>query len=254
MASAAGASAQEQARRRRNFTHARKSEARYGQQLRGLARQIGNIVNGFEAGDPAVLPLIEQALSRYAELIEPWARATVTRVLAEISHRDTEVWADLSRDMGRALRDEIRNAPTGEMLRQRLAEQVRLIKSLPIEAAERVHRLTLEGIENSTRADEIAAEIRRTSQVTQSRATLIARTEVARTASGLVQARSTFVGSPGYIWQTARDSDVRPSHRKMQGKFVRWDQPPTLDKMVGHAGEYPNCRCYPQPVLPDEPT
>ena len=29
-----------------------------------------------------------------------------------------------------------------------------------------------------------------------------------------------------------------------------WDSPPTLDGMKGHAGEFPNCRCYPEPVIP----
>ena len=36
----------------------------------------------------------------------------------------------------------------------------------------------------------------------------------------------------------------------MEGKFVRWDSPPTLDGMTGHAGEFPNDRCYPEPVIP----
>ena len=36
----------------------------------------------------------------------------------------------------------------------------------------------------------------------------------------------------------------------MEGKFVSWDSPPTLDGMTGHAGEFPYCRCYPEPVIP----
>jgi uncharacterized protein with gpF-like domain len=38
----------------------------------------------------------------------------------------------------------------------------------------------------------------------------------------------------------------------MEGKFVRWDEPPTLDNLTGHAGALPNCRCRPEPVIPDE--
>lgn len=133
----------------------------------------------------------------------------------------------------------------------RLAEQVALIKSLPIEAAQRVHALTIEGLENGTRAAEIAKEIRRSGEVSESRANLIARTEVSRTASALTQARAQHIGSEGYIWRTSGDSDVRHSHAQMNGRFVRWDSPPTLDGMTGHAGEYPNCRCYPEPVIPE---
>jgi uncharacterized protein with gpF-like domain len=36
----------------------------------------------------------------------------------------------------------------------------------------------------------------------------------------------------------------------MEGVFVEWDKPPILDNMRGHAGEFPNCRCYPEPVIP----
>jgi uncharacterized protein with gpF-like domain len=38
----------------------------------------------------------------------------------------------------------------------------------------------------------------------------------------------------------------------MEGKFVTWDDPPTLDGMKGHAGQFPNCRCYPEPVIPED--
>jgi len=87
--------------------------------------------------------------------------------------------------------------------------------------------------------------------VARSRALLIARTEVTRTATTLTQARAEHIGSEGYIWRTAGDGDVRPSHRAMNGKFVRWDSPPTLDNLTGHAGCVPNCRCYAEPVIPD---
>ena len=40
------------------------------------------------------------------------------------------------------------------------------------------------------------------------------------------------------------------SHRAIEGKCVKWSEPPTLDGMAGHAGEYPNCRYYPEPVIP----
>lgn len=172
-------------------------------------------------------------------------------MLADVSRRDEAVWASLSRDMSYALREEIKRAPTGEALKRLLDEQVNLITSLPTRAAQRVHKLALEARVDGSRASSIAKEIMRSGDVTKSRANLIARTEVARTASGLVQARATYVGSEGYIWRTAQDSDVRKSHKKMSGKFVRWDQPPVTDNLVGHAGQLPNCRCYPEPVLPE---
>lgn len=155
-------------------------------------------------------------------------------------------------DLSRELRLEIRAAPTGATMQALMAEQVTLIKSIPLEAAQRVHKLTIEGIEDSTRASEISKAIQASGDVAKSRADLIARTEVARTASTLTEARALHVGSPGYFWRTSHDGDVRESHKKMEGKFVAWSDPPTIDGMTGHAGQFPNCRCYTEPVIPEE--
>jgi SPP1 gp7 family putative phage head morphogenesis protein len=104
-------------------------------------------------------------------------------------------------------------------MRALLAEQVTLIKSIPLDAAQRVHEWTLAGIEDGTRAKEVAAQILRTNEVSANRAMLIARTETARTSSKLTESRARHVGSEGYIWRTSRDSDVRDSHREMEGKI-----------------------------------
>lgn len=176
-------------------------------------------------------------------------------MLREVNRRDEAAWAEYTRELSRALRTEIRTAPTGAAMQALLAEQVTLIKSIPLDAAQRVHRLTLEGIENSTRASVISKEIQRSGAVAESRADLIARTEVARTASTLTEARALHVGSEGYIWRTSDDSDVREDHRELEGKFIRWDSPPIADKRTGrraHAGCIYGCRCYPEPVIPED--
>lgn len=228
-----------------------RAEREYQRSLTQVARQVGSIINGFPPGDPEAVPTITQVLNRYAEALNDWAIATATRMITDVNQQDRKAWVQLSEGMARALRDEIRNAPTGRVMQELLADQVHLIKSIPREAAQRVHDLTLEGIENATRASEIAKEIQRSGDVAASRARLIARTEVSRTAGNLTEARARSIGSEGYIWRTSGDSDVRTSHRQMNGKFVRWDDPPTLDKLTGHAGCLPNCRCYAEPVIPE---
>lgn len=243
-------------KQRRHFASVRRAEAQYAQGLRGVAAQVGRIVRSFAPGpgDPAQSELVKAALAKYAEAIAPWARIEAARMLADVARRDTAVWASLGAAMSRNMRAEIADAPTGEALRKMLHENVHLITSLPLEAAQRVHDLTIRGLSDSTRAKEYAAEILRTGEVTKSRAMLIARTEVARTSSGLVEARSLHVGSEGYIWRTSEDSDVRPEHRKLNGKFIRWDSPPVAGSRGehAHAGQIYNCRCYPDPVIPDD--
>lgn len=191
-------------------------------------------------------------LAKYSEALDGWALRTASAMVAEVEVRDRKAWLEAAAEMSEALRQEIRSAPTGAAMKDLLSEQVTLIKSIPLDAAQRVHELTLKALEDSTRSKEIAAEIMRSGEVAVSRANLIARTETARTASALTQARAQHIGSEGYIWRTANDSDVRHSHKEMNGRFVRWDSPPTLsDGTTTHAGQIYNCRCYPEPVLPE---
>lgn len=245
----------DRARQTPGLVRVRKLEARYARELRKIARQVGDLVRAWAPDDGmfdlAQVAALKAMLAKYAEAITPWAKATAGRMVEEIAIRERRAWAEHARIMGRELHREIRDAPTGQVLKDYLAEHVRLITSLPTEAGERVHRLTLEGIQNGTRAKQIAREIMRSGEVTESRATLIARTEISRTASALTMARATHVGSTAYVWRTAEDSDVRDSHAKMNGRPVDWNDPPTLDGMVGHAGMLPNCRCYPEPILPE---
>lgn len=213
------------------------------------------MVNGFPAGDPEYVPTIEQLLRRYAEALTPWAERTAAAMLEDVNRRDAQAWAEHAEEMSRGLRLELRSAPTGEAMKALMAEQVALIKSIPLEAAQRVHRLTIEGLEDGARAREISSEIQRSGEVAKSRADLIARTEVSRTATTLTEARAQHIGSEGYIWRTAGDGDVREDHRELEGTYVRWDSPPIADKRTGrraHAGCIYGCRCYPEPVFPKD--
>ena len=225
-------------------------EMEYLRSLKQLTTEIDKIVRRYGPKDAAITQTI---LRRYAETVRPWARIVAERMLQRVSRKDAASWIKLGNNIGKALRKELDEAPTGQMLRQLLAEQVHLITSLPLDAADRVHKLTMTGLVSGRRAEDIAKDILQTGQVTHSRAKLIARTEVARTASGLTMARAQHVGSTHYIWRTSRDPDVRESHRQMEGKVIAWDTPPTLsDGTVTHAGMIYNCRCYPEPILSDD--
>lgn len=230
----------------------RKLEREYLKSLRKIARHVADIVRGYPAGDPTVEPAIRHALTGYANVIDGWARLTAAKFIAGAAREDDAAWRARSAMMGRELQREIRNAPTGETMRRLQAEQVDLIKSIPLDEAQRVHRLTLTGIENGGRASQVAAEIMRSNEVTANRARLIARTETSRTSTLLTQARALHVGSVEYIWRSSGDSDVRKEHREVNGKVFRWDSPPTFDDGHSYApGCFPNCRCWAEPIIPE---
>ena len=232
------------------FEKARSIEEGYARDLRSVAREIGRIISGYDPADPAQRHAMSEALRKYATILAPWAKSKATTMLARLNEQDAKAWRKASAMMSAGLRAEVASAPTGIAMRALLGQQVELITSLPIKASERVHRLVQEQLVSGGRSKDIVAEILRSGEVTKARATMIARTETARAASVLTQARAEHIGSDGYIWRTSRDGDVRPSHKKMEGRFVSWDNPPTLDNLTGHAGCLPNCRCYPEPVIP----
>lgn len=234
-----------------NFIRARKVEEGYGRRLRKIASHIGELVNAIYSPDhPFSAGQISNALERYASILEPWARAVGLRMVTEVDARDRRAWREVSAEMSRLMQAQLNDTPLGLLTRQRLDDQVALITSLPRDAAERVRKLTLEGLTQGTRAKEIAAEIMRSGHVSKSRATLIARTEVSRTHTEFTRARAENVGSTHFIWRTSHDSDVRKSHKALDGKTFRWDTPPECDP--GHhalPGAIWNCRCWAEPVF-----
>lgn len=241
----------DRARASRRLVQTTKVERQYASQLRKIATHIGELVaTVWTPDDPAVADRIGQALERYAQIIEPWARVVGRRMVEEIDSRDRRAWREVSAEMSRIMQVQLDASDVGQLTQQRLADQVRLITSLPRDAAERVQKLTLEGLTQGTRAKDIASEIMRSGDVAKSRANLIARTEVARTSTEFTRARAEDIGSTHFIWRTSRDSDVRQSHKPLEGKTFRWDEPPECDP--GHhalPGAIWNCRCYPEPVF-----
>lgn len=238
---------------RERFLRVRKAEKRYARQLRQVAKQVGHIIKGFApqgvVNQPATLTA---TLHRYAGMLLPWAQQVAAAFVAEVSKRDATAWFSAGRELGMSLNEEIARADTGVVMKQKLAEQVDLITSLPLQEAQRVHELTIRNISLGGRSKEVAREIMRSGQVTASRAELIARTETGRTSTAFTQARAEAIGSDGYFWESAEDADVRPEHKKLQGKYILWSNPPKAGPNGEryHAGAGPNCRCFPRPELP----
>ena len=245
----------DRARRSPGLVRARRLEETYARDLRKIARHVGEIVKAWmqQDGDLSLSNAygLKAALDRYAEVITPWAGATANRMVAEVAIKERRAWAEQAKRMSRALMVELERAPTGDLFRRIRAEQVEAITSLPRDAASRVYEMTTKGLADSTRASEYVDAIMRSGDVTISRANMLARTAVSTTSSALTESRAQHVGSPGYYWRTAEDSDVRPSHAGMDGKFVAWNNPPVLDGYRAHAGRFANCRCYCEPVLPE---
>jgi SPP1 gp7 family putative phage head morphogenesis protein len=243
----------EQRNRRERYARAQKAEIWYGARLREAAAQIGSLASIYRPDDPESVSLFTQSMREYSKALRPWARGVASGMIEQVAKRNEMAWQEHGREMGRALREEIQSAPTGLVMRELMAAQVDLITSLPLEAAQRVHELAIRGISEGERHQKLIEMIMATGEVTKARATLIARTETARTSSTLTEARARYVGSPGYIWRTMKDESVRHLHVQLEGQYIRWDNPPVSGERGerAHAGCIYNCRCYPEVVFYD---
>lgn len=237
---------------RERFLAGRKTESFYRRQLHQVARQVDSLVRGMAPdGVVADASVLISALNRYADILTPWAESVARRMIADVSRRDAAAWEKHGKEIGVVLRREVNSAPTGRAMRAALDAEIENIKSIPRDAAARLFKLTTEAMPDSKRAAEIQQEIMRSGEVSASHARMLARTGVSTTATALTEARARHLGSEGYFWRTSKDRAVRPSHRAMEGKFVRWDDPPTLDNYTAHCGCFANCRCFPEVQIPD---
>jgi uncharacterized protein with gpF-like domain len=185
-------------------------------------------------------------------VLDDWAKLTAQRMFTQVEREEWNQWRSVSQSISDELRDVVGNTPIGQTASDIVYRQIQVIKSLPIEAADRVWDIqtrALQAVVNGERPDELYEMIMSSGDVAASRARLIARTEIGRATVALTEARATAVGSEGYWWRI-EGAGTRPSHFWMRNKFVRWDNPPTLDGMTGHAGCLPNCKCWPEVQIP----
>lgn len=218
-----------------------------------IANQIGEIVNGTYDGSQNSADIITQTLIDYSGLVDNWAEMVGQKMFAQVEREEWERWRSVSEEISAGLRDVMGNTPVGQVAQDIVYRQIQLMKSLPLEAADRVREIqvrAMDAVINGERPDALYQMIMDSGNVAAGRAKMIARTEIGRATGALTQARALAVGSEGYWWRI-EGAGTRDSHYKMRNKFVYWDNPPTLDSMTGHAGCLPNCNCWPEVQIPE---
>ena len=232
------------------FAARKSTELKFARKLRQVAKEVGRIV---KAGhDPSSLAI---DLAEYADRLDPWAHDTAFEIVNETARINALDWRDLARELSLDLTAVARPAiedAVSMAIAELTAEGARLIKSLPLEASEQVVQAAQTAVLSGRRYTDIMDYVLEHDPTprTRARAELIARTECARQNSILTQTRAVSAGSEGYIWRTAEDGRVRPTHAALNGRFIRWDDPPECDPgHHAHAGQIWNCRCWAEPVF-----
>jgi SPP1 gp7 family putative phage head morphogenesis protein len=214
-----------------------------------VGEHIGHLIDAFPAAQRAGgNEELVNLLHAYGQVLRPWAKKASARMIEEVNARDVAAWREISKNMRSGLAHEIRNTQVGAVMAKLMAEQTELIAALPVEAAQRVQRLTLTGLIEGEQLGRIVAEIERSGEVSAAHARMIARTEVSRTASNLTEARAAVAGLPLYRWRATKDKKTRPNHAAMDGKICEWANPPEIDEggrlMRFHPGCIWECRCW----------
>lgn len=255
---------------RGKFEPSAAAEREFFRSLKKVARVAGHIVESHTEGVKITNENnMQKALESYAELIGPWAKRQSQKLLQKVQNSNMRAYKNKSKALGKELHRQFldpRHLSAEALIAHDLhTEQVALIKSIPVEAGLRAQSLAREAALHGTRAqpdeetiNEIKKQLGLSTEVATSRAKLIARTETAKANATINQARAMTAGSSQYRWHNSGDGAVRQSHKiykgqRLQGKINSWDTPLTLDDgMTGHPGEFPNCRCFAEPIFDDE--
>lgn len=134
-------------------------------------------------------------------------------------------------------------------------ENVALIQSIAERLHDDVRDVVTEAVQRGTRSDVLARELADRYSVSDSRAALIARDQIAKANAGIAQAHMAEAGVTKYAWSTSRDERVRPMHAALEGQIFDFDDPPITNDRGEHnnPGTDIQCRCTAIPVLDATP-
>lgn len=131
-----------------------------------------------------------------------------------------------------------------------IADNVRLIKSIPEQSLSQVEGVIRRGVAQGLAPKEIQKQIKEQFGVSERRAKVIARDQVAKANAALTEHRQKDLGVESYTWMSSDDARVRPTHKQTDGETYSWSKPPTITG-GHHPGQEIMCRCWARPVFKD---
>ena len=215
------------------------------------AKATDGLVRDRAAFSPVIGEKIEEAKRRFGGIqgvAQRLAEAATQRNLEEVDDRlkssvNASIKIDISGFLSRA-------GPIQEIVAAAKRANIDLITSIPEQYFDKLGDAIGTNMEAGLRFEDLAKEVERIGDVTESRAKLIARDQTSKMNGAMNMVRQTSLGITSYIWQTAGDERVREEHADLDGSQFDWNDPPP----DGHPGEAVNCRCVAVAVFDlDEP-
>lgn len=127
----------------------------------------------------------------------------------------------------------------------RIEQNVALVQGVTSTMARELRAEVEQGLLRGERPASIVEIFEKRLKVGKSNLERIARDQTSKAQAELSRIRQEALGVESYEWSTSGDERVRASHKALDGKIFRWDQPPS----VGHPGHDVGCRCVSVPIL-----
>jgi len=240
----------------------RRIEKAYERSLNLISKWINAIIDMDASPQTIVDSLLRMTTSKE---FDDYTQSTATQMITHLFTDNGRTWrqAAMNNSKGRLIYEALKKERTGYIghyIAIRLKENAELIKSIPLDAANKATELISRAAYSGVRSTNDIVDMLRSEigNLTVNKAKLIARTEVSKAQTELTRARCVDMDIKWYVWRTAKDGErVRRAHRALEGVLVHWDEPPAPEQLAGikstlghyHAGESPNCRCYAEPVV-----
>jgi SPP1 gp7 family putative phage head morphogenesis protein len=214
------------------------------------ADDVERLINGLRAFGTRAADRMTNRLSEFSEGVNRFNRASFSRLMANVLGVDIMRGAD--------------GPWLDAAMKSWAAENASLIRSIPDQLVTQVEGITQRALRTGADPRVTASEIRQRFGVSEARARLIGRDQVAKLNGQITQGRNQALGLDTYVWSTSGDERVREAHKAMNGKLCKWDDPTVysddggetwlLRSQIGGVDEHPGgdfqCRCVSQAVLP----
>lgn len=248
----------------------KRSEVWYREQIEALIKELKEAaLSAFTATNDAASPKdIAEAQRRLSLATERMMNIPVFDFASRISNRfvrrvERAQYNRMAEEYKVRFGIDIAPMVDKTMLEEAIQANINLITSIKTdfisELGDAVRKQLFEG-ERSTGLIQLIHE---RGKVTMNRAKFIARDQTAKLNAAIIKDRNEKLGIKTYIWVGANDNRERESHRAMNGKLCRFDDPTVYSdddgdtwkkrKSIGgvelHPGEDYQCRCGAAPRL-----
>jgi SPP1 gp7 family putative phage head morphogenesis protein len=161
------------------------------------------------------------------------------------AHVDESLKRALQQTIGIDIAPVLGGANMSTVMEKAIVANTNLIKSIPEQYMKQVQDMVQLNVKVGGRYEDVKEKLLNLTELTETRAKLIARDQVSKMNGAFNQARQQSLGIKKYTWSTSNDERVRESHKHNNGKVFDWDNPPE----TGHPGEDIQCRCTAIPYI-----